>query len=288
MQLIQNSYGKSAVRLAKIVRHPDYHDFKEVHVDIQLEGDFDPVYLAGDNTRVLPTDTMKNTIFALAKDHPLQTIEAFGLYLADYFLRHNAHITQATLELRQVRWERMHLHGEPHAHSFVGGGGETAVARVTANAGGVHLQSGIRGLRVLKTTNSSFENYVVDPYTTLPPAPDRILATELECMWDYTYIDRLDFQETRDQVRHTLLAAFAGHVSASVQHTLYAMGEAVLHNVAPVSEVSLKMPNLHYIPVNMKAFGMENLNEVFVASGDAYGYITGTVQRKGLVGLEGL
>jgi urate oxidase len=280
MQLIQNSYGKSAVRLAKIARHADYHDFKEVHVDIQLEGDFDAVYRHGDNRRVLPTDTMKNTIFALAKDHPLQTIEAFGLYLADYFLRHNAQLDRVALELTQVRWDRLYLHGEPHAYTFLGGGGERAFARVEADAGGIRLQSGLRGLRILKTTQSSFENYIVDQFTTLPPAADRILATELEARWDYRYIDRLDFQQVRDQVRETLLSSFAGHVSASVQHTLYAMGEAALNNVEVLSEISLVMPNLHYLPVNMKPFNLENVNEVFLASGDAYGYITGTLRRE--------
>lgn len=280
MRLTDNSYGKSAVRLAKITRHADYHEFREVHVDIQLEGDFDSVYCQGDNSRVLPTDTMKNTVFALAKEHPLQTIESFGLYLADYFLRHNPQLSKATLELRQLRWDRLNLQGEAHAHTFIDGGRECAFARVEADPAGVHLQSGIKQLRILKTTQSGFENYLVDRYTTLPPTPDRILATELEAVWGYTHIEGLDMLALRDQVRETLLAAFAGHRSASVQHTLYAMGAAALQNVGVLSEISLKMPNLHYNLVNMKPFDLENANEVFLASGDAYGYITGTICRE--------
>ncbi|MCY7330307.1 MAG: hypothetical protein LH618_17280 [Saprospiraceae bacterium] len=121
IELVQDSYGKSAVRVAKVVRHADYHEFKEVHVDIQLEGDFGTVYREGDNTQVLPTDTMKNTIFALAKAHPLTTMEDFGLFLADYFLQNNPQVLKVRLDLTQIRWERMALSDQVHPHSYVGG-----------------------------------------------------------------------------------------------------------------------------------------------------------------------
>ena len=119
----------------------------------------------------------------------------------------------------------------------------------------------------------------MDKFTTLPPTADRILATALETVWQYGNLKNMDFNEKRASVRQSLLAAFAAHDSLSVQHTLYAMGEAVLKNVTNVEEISLKMPNLHYIPFNMKPFGRENKNEIFTASGDAFGYITGTLRK---------
>ena len=280
IQLTQDSYGKSAVRVAKITRHGDYHEFKEVHVAIQLEGDFETVYTEGDNSKVLPTDTMKNTIFGLAKDHSLQTIEDFGLFLADYFLKNNPQVAKVTLDLTQIRWDRMTLNGEPHLYSYVGGGNEKATANVQSTRRETQLHSGIRELRILKTTHSGFENYIVDQFTTLPPAADRILATELEAVWGYSALTGLDFQNIREKIREDLLASFAAHHSRSVQHTLHAMGEAVLKNTAAVSEISMKMPNLHYLPVNMTPWGLTNKNEIFVASGDAYGYITGTLKRE--------
>ena len=73
---------------------------------------------------------------------------------------------------------------------------------------------------------------------------------------------------------------FAAHHSDSVQQSLYVMGEVVLKNVAEVVKISFKMPNLHYLPINLKPFGIENNNDVFVASGDAFGYITGTLSRE--------
>lgn len=281
VNLIQNSYGKSAVRVAKITRHADGHDFKEIHINIQLEGNFTHVYTEGSNADVLPTDTMKNTIFALAKDHPLTTIEDFGLFLTDYFLSNNPQVSAVTIDLAQIRWERMKNGTIVEPHAFIGGGNEQQTTKIRrSRAEGVSIEAGIRGMRILKTTKSSFEGYVVDKFTTLPPAADRILATEMESVWHYQQSQNIDFQEVRNQIRAQLCITFAEHHSFSVQQTLFLMGEAVLKNVLAVDEISFKMPNLHYLPINVKPFGMENNNEVFVASGDAFGYITGTLRRE--------
>src|SRR6266700_2335633 len=78
IQLIADRYGKSRVRLVKLSRDGDHHDIRELTVQILLEGDFETSYSAGDNSRVLPTDTMKNTVYALAKREGLSTIESFG------------------------------------------------------------------------------------------------------------------------------------------------------------------------------------------------------------------
>lgn len=280
INLIQDSYGKSAVRVAKITRGEYGHDFKEIHVNIQLEGDFETVYTEGSNKNVLPTDTMKNTIFALAKEHSLTTVEDFGLYLTDYFLTHNAQISAVTIDLAQVRWERMTNGETVEPYTYIGGGNEQQTATVRRTREGVQVTSGIRGVRILKTTKSGFEGYIVDKFTTLPPTADRILATEMETNWQYETVENIDFQQVRSQARKLLLDTFANHHSYSVQESLYLMGEAVLKNVAAIVEINFKLPNLHYLPVNLKPFGMENHNDVFVASGDAYGYITGTLRRE--------
>ena len=280
INLIQDSYGKSAVRVAKITRGEYGHDFKEIHVNIQLEGDFETVYTEGSNKNVLPTDTMKNTVFALAKEHSLTTIEDFGLYLTDYFLTHNAQISAVTIDLAQVRWERMTNGETVELYTYIGGGNEQQTASVGRTREGVEVTSGLRGVRILKTTKSGFEGYIVDKFTTLPPTADRILATEMETNWQYETVENVDFQQVRTQARKLLLDTFANHHSYSVQESLYLMGEAVLKNVAEIIEINFKLPNLHYLPINLKPFDMENNNDVFVASGDAYGYITGTLRRE--------
>ncbi len=80
-------------------------------------------------------------------------------------------------------------------------------------------------------------------------------------------------------VRETLLESFAGHDSASVQHTMYAMGQAVLARAADVTEIHLVMPNKHHLPVDLSAFGLENRNEIFVATEEPFGLIEATIAR---------
>jgi urate oxidase len=280
IKLVQDSYGKYAVRVGKITRYDDHHDFKEIHVNIQLEGDFTTVYTEGDNTSVLPTDTMKNTIYALAQDHPLSTIEDFALFLTNYFLENNPQVEKVRIDITQIRWERMSLKGVAEPHTYIGGSNEKWTTHVQQDRQKTAIQSGIKEMRILKTTHSEFVDYVVDKFTTLPPTSDRIMATELECIWYYNHAQHADFQLLRNKARENLLTSFAAHHSLSVQHTLYAMGEAVLKNVMEATEINMKMPNLHYIPFNMKPLGLENRNEIFVASGDAFGYITGTLKRE--------
>lgn len=281
INIIQNSYGKSAVRLAKVTRHADSHDFKEIHVNILLEGDFVTAYTEGSNAKVLPTDTMKNTIFALAKDHPLTTIEDFGLHLTDYFLSNNAQVSAVTIDLTQIRWERMVNGAFAEPYAYISGSNELQITKIRrGRTEGVSIESGIKGMRILKTTKSSFQGYIVDKFTTLSPASDRILATEMEAVWQYGRSENIDFQEVRNKIRQDLCTTFAEHHSDSLQQSLYLMGEIILKNVDIVDKISFKMPNLHYLPVNLLPFDMENNNDIFVASGDAFGYITGTLIRE--------
>ena len=81
-------------------------------------------------------------------------------------------------------------------------------------------------------------------------------------------------------MRNSLLKTFAHHKSLSVQHTLYAMGEEVLKQFSDVEEISFIMPNKHHILFNLEQFGMENKNEIFIATDEPFGYITGTVGRE--------
>ena len=84
--LVQHSYGKSAVRLTRVLRLPDRHEVRELAVDVRLEGDFDASYTAGDNSGIIATDTMKNVVYALAHGRPAEAIEDFGSALAGHFV----------------------------------------------------------------------------------------------------------------------------------------------------------------------------------------------------------
>lgn len=271
-KLIGNGYGKSAVRLVTVRRGPDVHELKDITVAIRLEGDFASAYTEGDNSQVLPTDTMKNTVYALAADHPVQEIEDFGLLLSDHFLHASPQAVSARIEMTEHLWDRL----DPHC--FRRAGGETRTAAVTRTRDRVEVTAGIEDLVVMKTSKSAFEGFPRDRYTTLPETSDRLLATSVSATWRYARPD-LPFGERWIEVRRRLLEAFVKHDSRSVQETLYAMGEAALET-PDVEEIHLVMPNIHHIPVDLSRFGLENRNEVFVATADPYGLIEATLRRE--------
>ena len=279
IKLGANGYGKNAVNLSRIIRHEGYHEFRQVSVSVALTGDFDAAHTVGDNALILPTDTQKNTVYALAREHFTGPIEAFGLVLSQHFLSRNPQVSQVRIELVEHLWQRMAFDGAAHPHAFTGGGSEKRTAVVTRTAAGPAVTAGLKGLLLLKTTDSAFVGYPRDEFTVLPETTDRILATECEATWNYVAAE-LDFEALHQHIRQSLLRTFAGHASLSVQHTLYAIGEKILREHEEVAEISLVMPNKHHIPFNLEPFGQENTNEVFVATDAPFGYITGTVTRE--------
>lgn len=278
MFLGANRYGKSGIRLVKLVRHPDRHDLKDLTVSVAFEGDFEVVHTAGDNSAVLPTDTMKNTVYALAKQHTLEHIEAFGLALGGHFLAANPQVSRVVVEIRERMWERLEAGKRPAPSTFLGSRGETRTASVDYSRERVSMRSGLDDLLVLKSSRSAFSGFLRDRYTTLPDTEDRILATALTASWLYRESGG-DFTRLWGKVRQALLDAFAAHDSRSVQHTLYAMGEAVLECCLEVEEIRLTMPNKHHLPVDLSPFGLVNENDVFVATEAPYGLIEATVTR---------
>lgn len=278
--LTGNSYGKSEVRLVTVRRGAGRHELKDVTLNIRLEGDFAAAYTEGDNSGVLATDTMKNTVYALAAEHPFDDIEDFGLALSDHLLQADPHIASVRVELAEHLWERIETSGAPHPHAFRRAGTERRTAVVTRDAGTVRVTAGLEDLVVMKTASSAFEGFPRDRYTTLKETADRLLATALRATWRYSR-PYVPFGPLWSQVRRILLETFADHDSRSVQHTLYAMGEAVLETVE-VEEIHLVMPNRHHIPVDLKPFGMENRNEIFVATTEPYGLIEATLRRSAL------
>ncbi len=278
VELIGNGYGKSAVRLVTVRRHADANDLMDVTVAIRLEGDFATAYSEGDNSRVLPTDTMKNTVYAFAAEHPFDDIETFGLLLSDHFLRECPPAVNARIELTEHLWERL----DPH--SFRRAGGERRTATIHRTRQDVQVTVGIADLVVMKTSRSAFEGFPRDRFTTLPETADRLLATSVSATWVYGRAD-LPFGDLWREVRRRLLAAFMEHDSRSVQHTLHAMGEAVLEGrgsgggMAQVEQIHLAMPNIHHIPVDVSRFGLDDRREVFVATTEPFGLIEATMRR---------
>jgi urate oxidase len=276
--LTRHSYGKSRIRLTKVSRLADRHEVRELTIEIELEGDFAESYTIGDNRLVIPTDTMKNVAYALAKEHPLDSIESFGAAVAGHFVANHSHVDQATVRLAEQPLERIRVDGGEHPHAFCGKTREMRISSVTRSRRGLRVESGLGDLFLLKSTNSSFVGFLRDRFTTLPDAADRILATMLEAEWLYNG-ETVDWNHARALIRQALLETFARHQSLSAQQTLYAMGAAALEACPEIERITLVMPNQHRILVDLKPFGLENANEVFLATDEPHGTISGTLQR---------
>ena len=276
----QNDYGKSEIRLVKVVRGVDPHELRDLTVDVVLEGDFEAAHLRGDNTGLLATDTMRNTVYALAKDYLTGSIEEFGSVLVNHFLDAGPTVEHARVRIVEHPWNRIQVDGRGHEHSFVRGSGErTAVVR--GDPDGSRAESGIDDLLVLKTTSSGFEGFLRERYTTLPETDDRILATVITASWLYGDTTGLDFDGLWRGVRQRILETFTDHYSPSVQDTLYRMGKAVLEGFPEVEKIHFSLPNKHHLLYDLGRFGMENNNEIFHATSEPYGLIEGTVEREG-------
>jgi urate oxidase len=278
-RLGENCYGKSRVRLSRITRHGDRHGFNEWTVRVLLHGDFETSFTEANNSSLLPTDTMKNTVYSLARDSKAATIEEFAIELGDYLLVNNAHVSKVSVEIEEKAWERVATNGVEEGTTFKLGGPELATACATREQSGTwQITSGIDGLTILKTTRSAFTGYIKDRLTTLKPATDRIFGTCATAAWDYAG-GAPDFAGARRRIVAALLKEFAAHDSMSIQHTLFDMGNAALDAAPEIARIKLTMPNLHHLLADLSAFGQDNPNHIFVPIDEPHGYIEATIER---------
>jgi len=267
---------------------------------------------------VVATDSIKNITYYFAKTSPhILNPEIFALHLGTFFVSKYAHIHKAFITVEKLRWTRISVGAsgqeEPHPHSFYRDGDDKRVTKVEvdASAGKDKLvgkvTSGITDLLVLKTSGSAFENFVKDEYTTLIPVDDRIFSTAVDLSYTFYPVPlsapkdekKLDFnvpegpglaggvwdgKGVAERARKVTLDVFATDESASVQATLYKMAQKVIAENAHIASVTYTLPNKHYIPVDMKYIGIDNLTpanaEVFVPVVAPSGLICATISRK--------
>jgi urate oxidase len=248
-------------------------------VQVLLTGDFDTAHYDGDNSRILPTDTMKNTVYSVAKRSAATSMEDYAKDLIDFLLARNAQVASVAVSVEGHMWKRLTVGGKPHPTSFIRGSGELATTEVSRAQGGTFtITSGLKNMVVMKTADSGFEGYIKDDLTTLKETSDRLFCTAVTAEWRYTS-DKLDFDATRAALREAMLTVFADHRSKSVQETLYAMGRAALERVAEADQIDIVMPNKHCLLVDLARFGQENANEIFVPTDEPAGHIEARVRR---------
>jgi len=277
--LFSQSYGKSQVRLSRVMRDGPRHEFHDLTLSIALEGGFEAAYSEANCSSLIATDTMKNTVYVLASRHGIRSAEEFARRLAQHFLDEYGHVEQVSVACQEQPWQRVEAAGRPHDHAFLGSTTERHTCHVVARRGETaSLLSGLVGLRVLKTTRSAFRGFLRDQYTTLPETTDRILATTIEASWPCGQLDA-DWPRIRQTVRDTLITVFADHDSQSVQHTMYDMARGVFAACDAIDEISLRLPNEHHLLANLAPFGLANPNEVFIPTSEPFGDIRATLRR---------
>ncbi|WP_031086763.1 factor-independent urate hydroxylase [Streptomyces sp. NRRL WC-3549] len=289
----QNQYGKAENRVVRIVRDGDTHHIKDLNVSVALSGDMEDVHYSGSNANVLPTDTTKNTVFAFAKEHGIDSAEQFGIHLARHFVTSQEPIKVARIRIEEYAWERIatsdgnsrFIGADEVQHSFVRKGQELRTAQITYDGERWEVVSGLKDLTVLNSTNSEFWGYVKDRYTTLKEAYDRILATDVSAKWRYNWTDderpMPNWEKSYQQARKHMLEAFAETYSLSLQQTLYQMGSRIINSRSEIDEIRFSLPNNHHFLVDLEPFGLKNDNEVYFAADRPYGLIEATVLRDG-------
>eukprot|EP00287_Rhodomonas_sp_CCMP768_P018224 CAMPEP_0202821776 /NCGR_PEP_ID=MMETSP1389-20130828/10601_1 /ASSEMBLY_ACC=CAM_ASM_000865 /TAXON_ID=302021 /ORGANISM="Rhodomonas sp., Strain CCMP768" /LENGTH=304 /DNA_ID=CAMNT_0049494597 /DNA_START=45 /DNA_END=959 /DNA_ORIENTATION=- len=290
--LAESAYGKVKIRVMKVNRNPNgRHEVHEVTVQTMLWGDFADSWTTGSNKKIIATETQKNTVYQLAKQHDLGSVEEFGKLVASHFLKKYDWITKVQVTLREDPWGRVQVDGKDHNHAFTKTTTEKRFAEVTMSRGApAQIIGGIEDLIVLKTTQSSFECFVGckgghvehDEWTTLKEAKDRLFSTAVKSYWTYSS-DTAPFNDCYDKVKHSFLTRFAGDPvkgvpSPAAQQTQYQMCLAALEANNPhLADISITTPNLHYNPlsslVTPPSMHAPN-NDVFYPIDGPSGYIT--------------
>jgi urate oxidase len=277
-----HQYGKAETRLVRIYRDGPDHQIRDLNVSTSLRGDFADAHLHGDQARVLPTDTQKNTAYAFAMERGVDEIEDYALALARHFAEDLQPVQAARVDVEEYRWERIAVAGTPHPHAFVRSGQEvrTATAIVEGKAGRQHVWvlSGLRDLVLLKSTGSEFAGFLRDRYTTLAETHDRVLATSLTARWRSVRPDA-DWAGVYASVRQTLVEQFATVHSLALQQSLWEMGRAALAAQPGIAEIRLSAPNKHHFLVDLTPFGLANPGATYHADDRPYGLIQCAVQR---------
>jgi urate oxidase len=278
MALLHKTYGKTRVRVMRIDRKGDHHEVRELTVQAMLTGNFDSAFTHADNSTSVATDTVKNVINVVARRNLTLGTELFCAAVAQQLLDSYPAVESATVTGHETKWTRLSVDGTPHQHSFLLDSNGKPFAKVVATRSGVTTESGLSAFTFMKSTQSGWENYIHDQYTTIPETHDRMAATAMDASWRWTK-PPADYAAANSRILSTLLKVFATTYSYSLQDSLYRMGTAALEAVPEVSDITMACPNKHYLLLNLQPFGLDNENQVFVATDEPAGQIECTVGR---------
>jgi urate oxidase len=136
LTFVDTGYGKNYIKLLHIRRDGVRHHIKEFEVNTHLTLDSKKDYLQGDNSDIVATDSQKNTVYILAKNHGVKSPEEFGLLLTSHFLAKYPHVNKARVCIEEHPWDRLASDGVPHNHAFISTPSAVRFASVTFRRGG--------------------------------------------------------------------------------------------------------------------------------------------------------
>ncbi|KAL1526628.1 hypothetical protein AB1Y20_015332 [Prymnesium parvum] len=289
--LADHNHGKARVRVLRVRRESATHIVQEYTVATRL---FSPIYSAvfteEDNRALVATDTQKNTVYIVAKRSSATTPEGFGIDICRHLLHEYPMLSAVEVDVNETIWQRVMNDGVPHEHGFTKVTPEVNTARVRLTRDEKDqpvVVSGVKGLTVLKTTQSGFTEYLQDKYTLLPPTYERCMATEMAAEWRYLpgKAGTVDYSSVRAEVNKQLLNGYfgpskGGVYSVSLQATIYDIGCLVLSAAPDISSISISTPNLHYLPFrSLEALGEKFEDDVFIPTNEPSGSIQCKVAR---------
>ena len=279
MPLIHQTYGKARVRVMRVHRDGDYNEVRELTVQTMLDGTFGDSFTKGDNHQVVATDTIKNLTNIVAREQLTACAEQFAATLTERFLALYPQVARAEVTTHETKWLRATVGGKPHPHAFTLDPNGTPFCRVSATRDDSAITSGITGFTLMKTTQAGWVGYVMDDFTTLPETTDRIVATAMDATWTWV-APPADYDRTNAAILAALFEEFATTYSRGVQDSLFRMGEAVLAKIAEVQTISMACPNQHYLPINLRPFGIASENLIFTPTNEPHGQIECTYRAR--------
>ena len=230
-------------------------------IDVQVMGDsFYAAYTHGDNTNVVPTDTMKNFIHRESLTFEGSTLEGWLYFLGRRFLETYPRMERLRVSGEELPFEAARV-PRADAGSFTESGvlfhrrhGDRSIAslEIDRDADGSamlrDLRSGRVGLELIKVTGSAFAAFPRDDYTTLPEREDRPLFIHLDVAWRYadpsvTIDPDPASYVAHEQVVDVVATVFHEFVSLSIQHLVNEMGTRLLERFPQLVEVSFEAQN---------------------------------------------
>ncbi|XP_026534231.1 uricase-like [Notechis scutatus] len=289
VEYVNSEYGKNAVRILYVRREGQVHCIKELAISVHIRLNTVREYLNADNSRVIPTDTIKNTIEALAKCNGVgcKTIHLISLLLCQNFIKAFCHVVYCNAFIQEVPWQRLEKDNTPHAHAFLYSSEGIRFCEVERTQDKPPIVfSGIKDLKLMKTTQSGFQGFLKERYTTLPERIDRVLSVETLIKWCYgDCLDGLDYDSIWRTAHESILDAFAGppetgHYSPSYQKTVNCIQTYILERIPQIEEVEVILSNIHYSVTNLEKLGISNDKEIFTPQETPFGACASTLRRK--------